>query len=554
MTNWDYKTDVLVVGSGGGALTAALVAKNSGLDVIVIEKSATYGGSTALSGGGVWVPNNYILKKKGVEDSMEKARTYMNSTVGDRVSSELKEAYIVNAPKMIDWLRTNTKTKFLYAPGYADYHPDRPGGSSEGRALEGKPFNGRKLKKELQYLNKMDIEVPMGIAFTISEYHDLGMIMSTWKGKWVALKAGLRAIFGKLIGYKLLTLGGALIGRLRKSMMDVDIPLWLNTPFEDLIVEKDQVVGVIAKKDGKEIRIKAEKGVILAAGGFAHNLEMREKYHPKPITTKWTSAHKDNTGDVILSGMNHGADVDLMDDAWWGPSSVDPDGTPFFHVGERGYPGSIMVNKDGKRFTNESASYVVVVHEMYEKHTDKSQHVPCYYIFDGRFRSKYMFGVTFPGMKFPQEFYDSGYINVADTIEELAKKIGVNGKNLVATIKRFNELAVKGKDEDFGRGDNAYDNYYGDPTVKPNPNLYPLEKPPFYAVEFVPGDLGTKGGLVINENAQVLRKNGKPIEGLYAAGNSSASVMGNSYPGPGATIGATMTFGYIAAKHISEKK
>jgi 3-oxosteroid 1-dehydrogenase len=191
---------------------------------------------------------------------------------------------------------------------------------------------------------------------------------------------------------------------------------------------------------------------------------------------------------------------------------------------------------------------------MYEKHSDKNQHVPCYYIFDGRFRSKYMFGVTFPGMKFPQEFYDSGYINVADTVEELAKKIDVNEKNLVETIKRFNEMAVKGEDEDFSRGSNAYDNYYGDPTVKPNPNLYPLEKPPFYAVEFVPGDLGTKGGLVINEHAQVLKKNGKPIEGLYAAGNNSASVMGNSYPGPGATIGATMTFGYIAAKHIAEKK
>ena len=554
MTKWDYTTDVLVVGSGGGALTAALVAKNSGLDVIVIEKSATYGGSTALSGGGVWVPNNYLLKKKGVEDSLEKARTYMNSTVGDRVPSELKEAYIVNAPKMIDWLRINTEAKFLFVPNYADYHPDRPGGIGKGRALEAKPFNGRKLKKEFQHLNKMAIEVPMGIAFTISEYHDLGMIMSTWKGKLVAMKAGMRAVFGKLIGYKLLTLGGALIARLRKSLMDVDIPLWLNSPFEDLILEENKVVGVIANKEGKKINIKAKKGVILAAGGFPHNLEMREKYQPKPITTKWTSAHSGNTGDVILSGMKHGAAVDLMDDAWWGPTSVDPTGVPFFHVGERGYPGSIMVNKAGKRFTNESASYVVVVHEMYEKHTDKNQHVPCYFIFDGRFRSKYMFGVTFPGMKFPQEFYDSGYIKVADTVEELAKKIGVNEKNLVETIKRFNEEAREGKDKDFGRGDTAYDNYYGDPKVKPNPNLYPLEKPPYYAVEFVPGDLGTKGGLVINEHAQVLRKDGSIIDGLYAAGNSSASVMGNSYPGPGATIGATMTFGYIAAKYIAEKE
>ncbi|MBY8999612.1 MAG: FAD-binding protein [Candidatus Heimdallarchaeota archaeon] len=554
MTKWDYTTDVLIVGSGGGGMTAALVAKKAGLDVTVIEKSECYGGSTALSGGGVWIPNNYILEKKGIVDSMEKARTYMDNTVGDRVPSEFKEAYLVNAPKMIDWLRENTKTKFIHVPNYSDYHPERPGGIPQGRALEGKPFNGRKLKKDLQYLNTFPYDVPLGISFSISEYHNLGMIMSTWAGKWTALKAGMRAIFGLLIRYRHLTLGGALIGRLRKSMLDENIPLWLNTPFEDLILDKGKIVGVIAKKEDSEIRIKAEKGVILAAGGFPHNLEMREKYHPKPITTEWTSAHSGNTGDAILSGMKHGAAVDLMEDAWWGPSSVPPDELPFFHVGERGYPGGIMVNKAGKRFTNESASYVVVVHEMYKKHSKEIPHIPCYFIFDQRFKSKYMFGMVFPGMKFPEKYFESGYIKTADTLEELAEKIDVNAKNLSDTVKCFNDFAKTGKDEDFGRGDSAYDHYYGDPNVKPNPNLFPLEKPPFYAVEFVPGDLGTKGGLVTNEHAQVLRKDGSVIEGLYAVGNSSSSVMGNSYPGPGATVGPTMTFGYVAAKHISEKK
>ena len=554
MSNWDYTTDVLIVGSGGGGMTAALVAKDAGLDVIVIEKSPAYGGSTALSGGGIWVPNNYLLEKNGVLDSLEKARTYLDNTVGDRVSSEFKESYLHNAPKMIDWLRENTELKFLYIPNYADYHPERPGGVAKGRALEVKPFNGRKLKNDLKYLNTLPYDVPLGIGFSIREYHDLGMVMSTWAGKWTALKAGIRAIIGLIIRYKLLTLGGALIGRLRKSMQDFDIPLWLNTPFEDLIIEKDKVIGVIANKEGSEIRIKAERGVILAAGGFPHNLEMREKYHPKPITTDWTSAHSGNTGDAILAGMKHGAAIDLMDDAWWGPSSIPPDGLPFFHVGERGYPGGIMVNKAGKRFTNESASYVVVVHEMYEKHTKEIPHVPCYFIFDSRFKSKYMFGLVFPVMKFPQEYIDSGYIKFADTIEELAEKMDVDRKNLKETVKQFNEFAKTGKDKDFGRGDSAYDNYYGDPKVKPNPNLHPLEYPPFYAVEFVPGDLGTKGGLVTNENAQVLKKNKSIIEGLYAVGNNSSSVMGNSYPGPGATVGSTMTFGYVAAKHIAEKK
>ncbi len=554
MIKWDYTTDVLIVGSGGGGMTAALVAKKAGLDVIVIEKTQYYGGSTALSGGGVWIPNNYLLEKKGINDSMEKARTYMDNTVGDRVPSEFKEAYLVNAPKMIDWLRQNTKAKFLFVPNYSDYHPERPGGIPRGRALEAKPFNGRKLKKDLNNLNALPYDVPLGISFTINEYHNLGMIMSTWAGKWTALKAGMRAIFGLLIRYRHLTLGNALIGRLRKSMQDDNIPLWLNTPFEDLILEKDKVVGVIAKKEGSDIRIKVEKGVIFAAGGFPHNLEMREKYHPKPITTEWTSAHFGNTGDAILSGMKHGAAVDLMDDAWWGPSSAPPEEPPFFHVGERGYPGGIMVNKAGKRFTNESASYVVVVHDMYEKHSEEIPHVPCYFIFDHRFKSKYMFGLVFPGMKFPEKYFESGYIKTAETLEELAKKIDVNAQNLNDTVKRFNDFAKTGKDQDYGRGDSAYDQYYGDPKVKPNPNLFPLEKPPFYAVEFVPGDLGTKGGLVTNEHAQVLRKDGTIIEGLYAVGNSSSSVMGNSYPGPGATVGPTMTFGYVAAKHISEKK
>ncbi|MCE7743405.1 MAG: FAD-binding protein, partial [Candidatus Heimdallarchaeota archaeon] len=204
--------------------------------------------------------------------------------------------------------------------------------------------------------------------------------------------------------------------------------------------------------------------------------------------------------------------------------------------------------------TNESASYVVVVHEMYEKHSDKIPHVPSYFIFDQRFKSKYMIGLIFPGMKFPEKYYESGYVKTAETLEELAKKIDVNAKNLSETVKRFNNFAKEGKDQDYGKGDSAYDNYYGDPTVKPNPNLYPIEQSPFYAIEFVPGDLGTKGGLVTNEHAQVLRKNGSIIEGLYAVGNSSSSVMGNSYPGPGATVGPTMTFGYVAAKHISEKK
>ena len=550
---FDYSHDLVIVGSGGGGLTAALVAKHLGLDALVIEKTEFYGGSTALSGGGMWVPGNFLLKKAGIEDSYEKAKKYMGSTVGDRVPIEKQDAFLKKAPEMVEWLRDNAAMKFLYVKGYSDYHPDEPGGLAQGRGLEVKPFNGRKLKEDFKFLRPPTIEAPLGIAFTISDYHDLGMITSTWKGKYVALKTGIKTIINLIFGIKYLTLGRTLIARLRLAMKKRNIPLWLQVPFKKLILENDKIVGIIAEKEGKEIRIEAKKGVLLAAGGFPCNMEMREKYLPHPTSVEWTSASPGNTGDAILAGIEIGAAVDLMDDAWWGPSSVPPEEPAFFHVGERGYPGGIMVNKEGKRFTNEAASYVVVVHDIYEKHTEKNPHIPCYFIFDQRFKDKYMFGLAFPGMKFPQKYYDTGYMKKADTIAMLAKSIGVAGNNLKKTIEQYNEYASSGKDLDFGKGDNAYDNFYGDPKVKPNPNLSPLEKPPYYAVEFYPGDLGTKGGLVTNELAQVLRKNGSIIEGLYATGNSMASVMGNTYPGPGSPVCSTMTFGYIAVKHIAEK-
>ena len=549
----DYSYDIVIVGSGGGGLTAALVAKQAGLDVLVIEKTEFYGGSTALSGGGLWVPNNFLLAKAGIEDSFEKAKKYMASIVGDRVPVEKQDALLKHAPKMVEWLRDNADMKFLHVKGYSDYHPDEPGGIAEGRGLESKPFNGRKLKKDFEFLRPPSFKVPLGIAFTISEYHDLGMLTSTWRGKYIALKTGVKTIFNLLFGIKYLTLGRALVARLRYAMKKEDIPIWLEAPFLDLIVENNKVVGVIAEKEKKEIKIEAKKGILLAAGGFPFNLEMRKKYQPLPTSTEWSSASPGNTGDGILAGIKAGAAVDLMDDSWWGPSSVPPEEPVFFHVGERGYPGGIMVNKEGNRFTNEAASYVVVVHDMYEKHSEKTPHVPCYFIFDQRFKDKYMFGLAFPGMKFPQKYYDTGYMKKADTITKLAESISVNAKNLEKTVSKYNEYAISGKDLDFGKGDNAYDNFYGDPTVKPNPNLAPLKKPPYYAVEFYPGDLGTKGGLVTNEYAQVLREDGSIIDGLYATGNNMASVMGNVYPGPGSAVCSTMTYGYIAAKHIAEK-
>lgn len=554
MTSWEYTKDVIVVGTGGGGMTAALVAKQAGLDVLVVEKSEYYGGSTALSGGGLWIPNNYLLQQDGLDDSIEKARTYLQHTVGNRTPQSLQDAYLENAPEMVKYMVSNSHVRFHRSKGYADYYPERPGGMADGRAIEGSPFNGAKLGKDFDQLRPMSIKAPAGLAFTASEYNKLGMITSTWAGKWTALKVGVRTIFNILTGVKYLALGQALAARLRLSLKDENIPIWLNTPLKELVIENGACVGIVVEKGGKLVRIRANKGVVLAAGGFDHNQAMRDKYQKAPVNHEWSSGNPANTGDVIQAGMKIGGKIDLMEDAWWGPTSVPPNAPVMFHVGERSYPGGIMVNAAGKRFTNEAASYVEVVHAMYEQHTNEVPHVPATFIMDSRYRNKYIFGTLFPMQPIPESYFESGYFKRGDTIEELAKQCGMESKTLAETIERFNQFARSGVDEDFRRGDSAYDRYYGDPTVKPNPCLAPIEKPPFYAVQMVAGDLGTKGGLVMDEHARVLREDGSVIEGLYVTGNNSASVMGNTYPGAGSTIGPSMTFGYIAAKHIAGGK
>jgi 3-oxosteroid 1-dehydrogenase len=279
---------------------------------------------------------------------------------------------------------------------------------------------------------------------------------------------------------------------------------------------------------------------------------MREKYQQAPVDHAWSSANPANTGDAIQLGMQLGAAVDLMDDAWWGPSSLPPGAPVMFHVGERSYPGAIMVNAAGKRFTNEAASYVEVGHAMYEKHTEENRHIPATFIMDSRYRRKYIFGTLFPMQPVPDAYFESGYFKRADTLEGLAEQCGIDPAGLRETVERFNQYARSGVDEEFRRGDSAYDRYYGDPTVRPNPCLSPIEKPPFYAVKVYPGDLGTKGGVVTDPQGRALDTAGRPIPGLYAAGNCSASMMGETYPGAGGTIGPAMVFGFLAAEHACD--
>ncbi|MFD0363354.1 3-oxosteroid 1-dehydrogenase [Nocardia sp. GCM10030253] len=549
----EHGYDVVVVGSGAAGMTAALTAAYRGLSVVLIEKSSSFGGSTARSGGGVWIPNNPVLVREGVPDSPDLARVYLKSVVGDRVPQEKQDAFLDNGPRMMTYLGTRTgHLQFVYDRGYSDYHPELPGGLAQGRSIEPAIVDGRLLGDDLDKINRPTMSGPKGIAFTVSDFHDLNMIARTWKGKRTAMKVGVQAVLNKLRGRLPLSLGKALVARLWLALRDANVPVWLNTPLTELITDDGTVVGVRAERDGVPITIRARRGVVLAAGGFEHNLEMRQQFFTGPVSTDWTVGATENVGEGIRAGENVGGALDLMDDAWWGPSVRNPDGPPFFCLAERSQPGAIMVNDAGERFTNESASYVDVVHTMYEQHAKGVGHVPAHFIMDQRFRDRYLFLGTFPKQAIPQKYYDAGIIKKADTLAELADKIGVPADALAATVDRFNGFARAGRDEDFHRGESAYDRYYGDPTVTPNPCLAPIDQGPFYAVEMVPGDLGTKGGLVTDEHSRVLRADGAAISGLYAAGNNSAAVMGNSYAGAGATIGPAMVFGYIAANHLAD--
>jgi 3-oxosteroid 1-dehydrogenase len=353
-----------------------------------------------------------------------------------------------------------------------------------------------------------------------------------------------------LRGRKMYAMGNALAIGLRQGLIDAGVPVRYDTELRDLLLEGGRVVGVRVMHHGVERTIRATQAVILGSGGFEKNLELRERYQPSPVGVDWTTGAESNTGGGHLAGMSAGADVALMDDAWWGPTIPLPRG-PWFALAERNLPGSLIVNSAGRRFMNEALPYVEAVHEIYKGEASGVPHVPAWMVVDQRYRNRYLFAGLSPRQPFPGRWYQHGTIRKADTLEELAAQIEVPAEALRATVERFNGFARTGVDEDFHRGESAYDKYYSDPTVRPNPSLHRIDQAPFYAVRIVPGDLGTKGGLVTDERARVLRPDGTVIEGLYAAGNVSAAVMGHTYAGPGATIGPALVFGYLAAEDVA---
>ena len=542
--------DVIVVGAGAAGLSAAITAAAQGLTTVIIEKSPYWGGSTSRSGGGVWIPNNSVLKRDGVDDTPERAREYVKAIIGEHAREDRIDAYIDRGPEALDFLMKHAPLDLEWVKNYSDYYPEAPGGRLGGRSVEPRPFDARALGDDLDTLHPQYTKAPLNMVVLQSDYRWLNTGIRHWRGPARMAKVGGRFFWARSRGKKLIAMGAALAAELLLGVRQAGVPLRLNTGLVDLLTDDGRVVGVRAESDGQQFDIRAEKGVILACGGFERNVEMRRKYQREPIGADWTTGAPSNTGDGINAGIKIGAAVSLMDDAWWGPTIPLPRG-PWFALSERSVPGTFIVNMRGERFMNESLPYVEAVHQMYGGEFGQGdgpgENVPGWLIFDQTCRNRYLFAGINARQPLPKKWFDSGVVVKADTISELADKIGVPADALTTTTERFNRFAKSGVDADFHRGESGYDHYYGDITNKPNPSLGPVRKAPFYAVKMVPGDLGTKGGIDTDASGRALRPDGSVIEGLYAAGNTSAPVMGHTYAGPGATIGPALVFGYLAA-------
>ncbi|MFC1442653.1 3-oxosteroid 1-dehydrogenase [Streptacidiphilus sp. N1-10] len=543
--------DVVVIGSGASGMTAALTAAKRGLSVVVVEKAPTFGGSAARSGAGVWIPNNEVILAAGVPDTPALAAEYLAAVVGSDVPLARQQSFLQHGPAMISFVMANSPLRFRWMEGYSDYYPELPGGMPNGRSMEPDQIDGNILGAELAHLNPPYLATPAGLVVFSADYKWLALSLVNAKGAAVAAECLARGTAAALLGQKPLTMGQALAAGLRAGLLSANVPVWLNTPLVDLNVESGAVTGALVTQNGAQGLVKARYGVIVGSGGFEHNAAMRNQYQQQPIGTSWTVGAKENTGDGIQAGQRAGAALALMDDAWWGPAIPLPD-QAYFCLSERTLPGGLIINAGGSRFVNEGAPYSDVVHVMYQRNPTAPD-IPAWLIVDQNYRNRYLFRDVAPTLPFPDSWYQADAVYKAWTIDLLAGQIGVPAAALRSTVSRFNGFALAGNDTDFHRGVSFYDHYYTDPAVVPNSCLAPLWEPPFYAFKIVPGDLGTKGGMVTDARARVLTADGTAIPGLYAAGNASAAVMGHSYAGSGSTIGPAMTFGYVAANDIADQ-
>jgi 3-oxosteroid 1-dehydrogenase len=555
MTTWDTTVDFVIAGSGGGGMVAALAGHDAGAEVLVLEKQALVGGSTCMSGGIFWVPDNPLMRADGTPDSYDDAMAHFDAVVGDVgpcSSPERRHAFLTAGPEMTTYLQ-GVGVRLASCPGYSDYYSNAKGGSDVGRGVEPLPWNGKRLGPWLPKLQP-GLAQSLGLAVKTNEARSLSNYNRSLRCFAIAARVALRTVAGRATGRRILTNGASLIGQLLEAAVDRGIPVWTEAPLQDLVVEDGRVVGLQTVHEGRPVTVRARKGVLVAAGGFAQNREMRQRYGgDQPNEGKWSMSNPGDTGEAITAAMALGAQTALMDEAWWLPSPRTGRFGQSTLDQARQRPRTIYVDSAGRRFCNESNSYMEVGKAMYER--DKtSRAVPCWLIFDDRYRKRYAHVRSHPG-HFPKEMLESGKLKKAPTLAALAELCGIDPDGLAETIDHFNVHARDGRDPEYGRGESAYNRSLGDPNRKlPNPAVGPIDEGPFYACEVLPGDIGTCGGLLTDEHGRVLGKDDQPIEGLYATGNSTATVMGRHYLGPGASIANTMVFGYLAARHAAAKE
>lgn len=543
--------DFVVAGSGGGSMCAALLLRSLGKSVVILEKTDLIGGTTAMSGGVMWIPNNRFMKEEGVADSHDKAAIYLDAVTGNRddaasgATRARRLAYVEEAPKMLDFLVAQG-VKLRRIPSWPDYY-DQTGASVPGRTVVAQLFNVNELGSWKKKLRPGFVPVPVNL----DEAMQLPWLKQSAAARKAMAKLVGRIVVGLLTGKRLITAGAALQGRMLQAALKAGADIRVNTPVKQLIVVDGRVTGVVTEKDGKEWRIGARLGVLINAGGFAHNQQMLDKFTPG-IKSDWSNAGPGDTGEMIEEAVRVGAALGQMDKRLGNANALPPGAGSMKPVmqGAIAKPHAIVVDKSGVRYMAEACSYIEFSEHMIARNKTVPA-IPSWLVVDNQFLKKYGLLGAKPGSKKLKAMTEAGFIRTGNTPEELAKACSIDPVTLRATVDRFNGFARNGKDDDFHRGDWTYHNWLGDPYHAPSQTLGTVEEGPFYAVEIYPGDVSTLGGVVTDANARVLRADGTPIPGLYATGTSAATVMAGNSPGAGASIGPSFTWGYIAAKHAA---
>ncbi|WP_137894442.1 FAD-dependent oxidoreductase [Ramlibacter sp. 2FC] len=557
--------DVIVVGSGAAGLAAACTAAAHGKRVLVLEAADRIGGTTAISGGMVWIPANHKMNAAGIEDSLDAARNYLNHTVPGSVEDPRMQAFLTRGDEAIRFLEAHTSLQLQAVRRYPDYYPDTPGATAGGRVLEPVPFDATALGPAFAQLRDPLPEFMLfgGMMVSREDLPILRRVGHSLGAVWHATKLVARYAMQRIRAHRgtTLVLGNALAARLFKSARDLDVEIAIEAAVVGMIMEGDRVAGVRVKREGQLRQLRANDAVILATGGISHHPDLRRDYIPAAAgEVSATAKSGAGRGGAHLAG-SLGAKLSpsaaTVDDAlaFWVPVSkfrrADGSQAVFPHtVTDRAKPGLIAVNKDGRRFVNEAVSYHEFVRAQLRDSTDN---IPAWLVCDKDFLWKYGLGRVRPFALSIKRDLETGYLKRGKTMEELAEVLGLPVRNFVDTVHRFNLAAVRGLDSEFGRGSNIYQRHLGDVDQRPNPCVAPIRNGPFYAVAVYPADLGMAAGIVTDEHARVLRKDGQPIAGLYACGNDMHSVMNGAYPGPGITLGPALVFGYIAGSHASGK-